>query len=69
MEEFLLKVVVVGNMCVGKTSLLLRYCDDTFSEDHKTTIGVDFKMKDLDRDDCLAKMQLWDTAGMDRYAF
>ncbi|GFO04602.1 ras-related protein rab-1b [Plakobranchus ocellatus] len=67
MEEYLLKVVVVGDMHAGKTCLLLRYCDDTFQTDYKSTIGVDFKMKDLERDDCLGKLQLWDTAGQDRF--
>lgn len=40
-----LKYLVVGDSGVGKTSLLVRYCDDTFQNEYLTTIGVDFKIK------------------------
>ena len=40
-----LKLLVVGDSGVGKTGLLLRYCEDTFQHDYLSTIGVDFKIK------------------------
>lgn len=42
-----LKFLVVGDSGVGKTSLLVRYCDDSFQTDYLSTIGVDFKIKRL----------------------
>jgi GTPase SAR1 family protein len=40
-----LKYLVVGDSGVGKTSLLMRYCEDSFQTDYLSTIGVDFKIK------------------------
>ncbi|CAL1535724.1 unnamed protein product [Lymnaea stagnalis] len=67
MLEHLLKVVIIGDMNVGKTALLINYVDGSFSEKYQNTIGVDFRVKELARNDCIATMQLWDTAGQDRY--
>lgn len=62
------KILVVGEMGAGKTSLVRKYVENAFSEYYKTTIGVDFASKDLSWDDktdvCL---QLWDIAGQERY--
>lgn len=41
-------MVIIGNSGVGKSSLLIRFCDDTFRDMYLTTIGVDFKFKTLD---------------------
>ncbi|BFZ21426.1 hypothetical protein BsWGS_24465 [Bradybaena similaris] len=67
MDQYLLKIVIIGNSQVGKTSLLTRYIDDRFTEHHVTTIGVDFMVKNLIRQGKVAKMQLWDTAGQERF--
>ena len=62
--DILLKMVMVGNCGVGKTCLLQRYIDGTFSECHIATIGVDFKIKEMEfNNGMIAKLQLWDTAG------
>lgn len=42
-----LKYLVVGDSGVGKTSLLVRYCEDSFHSDYLSTIGVDFKIKKI----------------------
>ena len=40
--DYLFKIVIIGNSGVGKSSLLLRFCDDIFKDSYLTTIGVDF---------------------------
>jgi Ras-related protein Rab-1A len=66
-HDLLFKLLLIGNSSVGKTSILLRYVDDAFNTDFQTTIGVDFKLAELTRNDKLIKLQLWDTAGQDRF--
>lgn len=61
--DYLFKLVIVGNSGVGKSSLLLRFSDDTFSDSYLTTIGVDFRFKTLELDGKKVKLQIWDTAG------
>mmetsp|Transcript_28845 Transcript_28845/g.40617 ORF Transcript_28845/g.40617 Transcript_28845/m.40617 type:complete len:211 (-) Transcript_28845:568-1200(-) len=65
--DFLFKILVVGESAVGKSSLLLRFADDTFTEEFITTIGVDFKFRTLKIDDSIVKLQIWDTAGQERF--
>src|SRR5271165_522496 len=65
--DYLIKVIVVGDSGVGKSSILLRYADDAFSEKFISTIGVDFKVKNLTVDKKQIKLQIWDTAGQERF--
>ena len=65
--DHLFKVVVIGDAGVGKSSILLRFTDDTFEEQMQSTIGVDFKVKMLDREGKRIKMTIWDTAGQERF--
>jgi len=68
--DFLFKVVIVGDSGVGKSCLLLRYVDDSFTESFLATIGVDFRFKTLigqETNNKLVKLQLWDTAGQERF--
>ena len=60
-----IKVVIIGDACTGKSSLLLRAVDDMFSESYIATIGVDFKIRS-DENNHL-KLQIWDTAGQERF--
>jgi len=64
-----LKLIVVGDGQVGKTSLITRFCKNTFSQQYKRTLGVDFLEKtkyvlDLKTD---VTFHLWDTAGQEEY--
>ena len=52
---------------MGKSCLLLRFADDTFSESYISTIGVDFRFKTLTVDGKIVKLQIWDTAGQERF--
>ncbi|XP_067682319.1 uncharacterized protein [Haliotis asinina] len=65
--DFLFKLVLVGDTGVGKSCLMTRFADDTFSFDTKTTVGVDFKIKTVFVDGKIIKLQIWDTAGQERY--
>ena len=65
--DFLFKFVIVGKSSVGKSSLMMRFSDDVFSESYVNTIGVDFKFKTQSVDDKKVKFQIWDTAGQERF--
>lgn len=65
--DYLFKLVIVGNQGVGKSSLFLRFSDDTFVENYLATIGVDFRFKTLNIDGQQVKLQMWDTAGQERF--
>lgn len=62
-----LKILIIGESGVGKSSLLLRFTDDTFDPEQSATIGVDFKVKTLQVDGNRAKLAIWDTAGQERF--
>jgi len=66
-HDFLYKVVVIGDSGVGKSNLIERYTKDTFKEETKTTIGVEFGHKTIKVDDKVIKAQIWDTAGQERF--
>ena len=55
--DFLFKILIIGDSGTGKSSLLIRFCDDYFS-DNISTIGVDFKIKTIALDDKLVKLQV-----------
>ncbi|KAI8343411.1 P-loop containing nucleoside triphosphate hydrolase protein [Chlamydoabsidia padenii] len=64
-----LKLLLIGNSNVGKSSLLLRFTDDTFlpQEEVSATIGVDFKVSMMEVDGQTYKLTIWDTAGQERF--
>ncbi|XP_050368848.1 ras-related protein Rab7 isoform X1 [Argentina anserina] len=63
----LLKVIVLGDSGVGKTSLMNQYVYKKFIRQYKATIGADFVTKELHIDDKLVTLQIWDTAGQERF--
>ena len=66
--DYIYKVLLLGDSAVGKTCFLLRYSDDSFTENHISTIGLDYRLKMITMEnDKIVKMQIWDTAGQDRF--
>ncbi|XP_028806058.1 ras-related protein Rab7-like isoform X2 [Neltuma alba] len=66
-RRILLKVIVLGDSGVGKTSLMTQYIHKKFNQQYKATIGADFVTKELQIDDRLVTLQIWDTAGQERF--
>jgi|ERR1711879_15033 len=65
--EYLYKILVVGDIGTGKTAIIRRCVENQFSESYKTTIGVDFALKTIQRSNATIHLQLWDIAGQERY--
>ncbi|XP_031268472.1 ras-related protein RABA5e-like [Pistacia vera] len=66
-EEYLFKIVIIGDSAVGKSNLLSRYARNEFNQNSKATIGVEFQTQCLEIDGKEVKAQLWDTAGQERF--
>ena len=66
--QYLFKIILIGDSFTGKTSLINRYIHKSFADKYLCTIGVDFTMKAVElTDKTNIKLQIWDTAGMERY--
>ena len=66
-DHIKLKLLIIGDSAVGKTSMLLKYTDNFFPESHLATIGVEFKTKDIQYNGYNINLQVWDTAGEERF--
>ncbi|KAL5703933.1 Ras-related protein RABA5a [Ranunculus cassubicifolius] len=66
-EEYLFKVVLIGDSAVGKSNLLSRFARNEFFPNSKSTIGVEFQTQKIDIDGKEVKAQIWDTAGQERF--
>jgi len=65
--DFLYKLIIIGDMGVGKSCLLLRASKDEFKEEHDVTIGVEFGSFSIKLADSAVKIQIWDTAGQETF--
>lgn len=66
-HDVVVKLLLIGDSGVGKSCLLLRFADDSFTSSFITTIGIDFKIRKLQIGEKLVKVQIWDTAGQERF--
>ena len=67
LPELKIKILIIGDASVGKTSLLLKYVDNYFPETHMATIGVEFKEKAINTPKYKVTLNIWDTAGQERF--
>ena len=65
--DYQFKLMLIGESGVGKSCLLMRFCDDCFTPSFITTIGIDFKIRTIEVDGKRIKLQIWDTAGQERF--
>ena len=65
--DHLFKILIVGDAKTGKSCLLQRFVNDSFSENYISTIGIDFMVKTVTLAGNTLKLQIWDTAGQERH--
>jgi Ras-related protein Rab-8A len=65
--DHLIKLFIVGDQGVGKSSLQLRFSDDAFNPLYIRTIGIDFKIRTIEIDNKICKLQIWDSAGIETH--
>ena len=65
--DYLFKVIIIGDSGVGKSCILLRFADASYTDSYISSIGVDFKIKTIEIDGKIVKLQIWDTAGQERF--
>ena len=61
------KVLLLGNSCVGKTCILLRFSEDSYTDNYEVTIGLNYRIKTINIDNNPIKMQIWDTSGEEKF--
>ncbi|KAJ4782296.1 Ras-related protein Rab-11A [Rhynchospora pubera] len=66
-QDYLFKIVMIGDSSVGKSNLLARFARNEFNPNSKSTIGVEFQTQKLLIDGKEIKAQIWDTAGQERF--
>lgn len=65
--DYLIKLILVGDSGVGKSTIMQMFCDDKFCEPYMSTIGVDFRIKMIKSNNKTVKLQIWDTAGQEKF--
>ena len=66
-DEIILKILILGDMSVGKTTLLLKYIDNYTPELYISTLGIDYKTKNIVYNNTNIILQIWDTAGQEKF--
>jgi len=67
-QEYRFKVIVIGSMGAGKTSIISRFVRNDFSDNYQSTVGVDFGHKIIEKDrNTKVHLQIWDVAGQERF--
>ena len=67
-ESLKLKIVIIGDAGVGKTSMIQQFVNRKFDKHYEETIGVEFQVKTFKINDTITKIEIWDTAGSERFA-
>jgi small GTP-binding protein len=65
--DYINKIIIIGDSGVGKSNILIRYSEDKFVENYMMTIGINYRYKVAVIDGIRIKLQVWDTAGQDKY--
>ena len=65
--DYLLKYIIIGDAAVGKSNLLLRYAHGQFKPEYQLTIGVEFGAKNIQLNNKIFRIQIWDTAGQENF--
>jgi small GTP-binding protein len=65
--DYTMKVVIIGDSGVGKSSMLLRYTENRFIDNYIMTIGINYVWNICEADGLKIKLQIWDTAGQEKY--
>lgn len=65
--DHMVKLIIIGDSGVGKTNMIMKFCEQGFRDNYIATIGVDFKVKTIQVEDKRFKLQIWDTAGQERF--
>ena len=65
--HYLLKYIIIGNSSVGKSNLLLKFAHNKFLDEYQATIGVEFGAKNVEIDNKIFRVQIWDTAGQENF--
>ena len=66
-KDYTFEILILGDSDSGKTAILKRYVEDKFDKHHLTSIGVDYRIKNIKIDDKNIKLKILDTAGQERY--
>ena len=65
--NYLFKYIIIGDASVGKSNLLMKFAHNKFTEEYQTTIGVEFGAKNIQINDQVYRIQIWDTAGQENF--
>lgn len=66
-QDYLFKMIIIGNSGVGKSCIMHRVTTNEFSEDHEVTVGVEFGSLIVKMEETVLKLQIWDTAGQESF--